>query len=88
MENTGLWKYCTPEQSLSLIHIYNEAVTYQENAKPFIDYMKEHRISWTAWALGNKEEAHSMIRSSCDKYSGWTSNDLTDFGRLIFSNFK
>ena len=66
----------------------NEAVTYQENAKPFIDYMKEHRISWTAWALGNKEEAHSMIRSSCDKYSGWTSNDLTDFGRLIFSNFK
>ena len=66
----------------------NEAVTYQENAKPFIDYMKEHRISWTAWALGNKEEAHSMIRSSWDKYSGWTSNDLTDFGRLIFSNFK
>ena len=66
----------------------SDTVTYQKNAQPFIDYMKNHQISWTAWALGNKDEAHSMIRSDCDKYSGWMQDELTEFGRLIFSNFK
>lgn len=67
---------------------WNEVRTYQENARPFIDYMKEHGISWTAWSLSNKDEAHSMFRSDCQKYSGWTEEDLTDFGRLIFSAFR
>lgn len=62
--------------------------TYQENAQPFLDYMEEHQISWTAWSLSNKNEAHSMIKNSCEKYSGWIREDLTAFGRLIFSNFK
>ncbi|WP_125142524.1 glycoside hydrolase family 5 protein [Clostridium transplantifaecale] len=64
------------------------AITYQENARPFIDYMKEHGISWTAWSLSNKDEAHSMLKSDCQKYSGWTEEDLTDFGILIFSAFR
>lgn len=66
----------------------SRAITYQENARPFINYMKEHGISWTAWSLSNKDEAHSMLRSDCQKYSGWTEEDLTDFGRLIFSAFR
>lgn len=66
----------------------NGRKTYLENARPFIDYMSEHGISWTAWSLSNKDEIHSMIRSDCQKYSGWTEEDLTDFGRFIFSAFK
>lgn len=62
--------------------------TYQENAQPFLDYMEKHQISWTAWSLSNKNEAHSILKSGCEKYSGWVREDLTDFGRLVFTNFK
>lgn len=83
------WGTSVGEQEYLQDGEYNsEAVTYQKNAQPFIDFMKERQISWTAWALGNKDEAHSMIKKDCEKYSEWTSEDLTDFGKLIFSNFR
>lgn len=59
---------------------------FQENAQPFLDYMAEHHISWAAWALSNKDESHSVIRSDCNKLSGWTESDLTSFGKLVFDN--
>lgn len=62
-----------------------ESGDYQENARPFIDYMEEHSISWTAWSLSNKAESHSILKTDCTKYSGWTQEDLTAFGKLIYS---
>jgi len=62
-----------------------ESGNYQENARAFIDYMDEHSISWTAWSLSNKAESHSILKADCTKYSGWTQEDLTAFGRLIYS---
>lgn len=62
-----------------------ESGDYQENAGPFIAYMKEHSISWTAWSLSNKAESHSILKADCTKYSGWTQEDLTTFGKLIYS---
>jgi len=61
---------------------------YVENAEPFLDYMEEHQISWTAWSLSNSNECHSMLKKDCDKYSGWEEGDLTDFGRLVFQHFR
>lgn len=61
---------------------------YPERAQPFIDYMSEHNISWAGWALSNKEEWHSAVRSDCEKLSGWTEEDLTISGRLMFRNFR
>lgn len=58
-----------------------------EHAQPFLDLMKKHNVSWTAWALSNKDEEHSLIKEDCEKLSGWTQEDLTEFGRLIFRNF-
>lgn len=60
---------------------------YQENALPFLEFMEENHISWTAWSLCNKDEAHSVIRSDCDELSQWEDEDLTPFGRMIFSHF-
>ena len=58
---------------------------YQENARPFLDYMREHNISWVAWTLSNQDESHGILSTECEKLSGWTENDLTAFGTLIFS---
>lgn len=58
---------------------------YQENAQPFLDYMQEHNISWVAWALSNKDESHGILKADCEKLSGWTEEDLTSFGKLVFS---
>ena len=83
------WGTSVGEQAYLQNGEYDSRVkTYQENARPFIDYMEKHGISWTAWSLSNKNEAHSMIRNDCNKYSGWTEEDLTDFGKLIFYSFR
>lgn len=59
--------------------------SYQENAQPFLDYMREHNISWVAWALSNKDESHGILNADCEKLSGWIEEDLTSFGKLVFS---
>lgn len=61
---------------------------YQENAEPFLDYMEEHNISWAAWTLSNGDRKHGILRSECDKLSGWKEEDLTSFGKLVFSYFQ
>ena len=61
---------------------------YPDNAQPFLDYMEEHQISWTVWALSNKNEVHSLIKRDCEKYSGWKDEDLTEFGKWVFGNFR
>lgn len=61
---------------------------YPERAQPFLDYMADNNISWAGWALNNKEEWHSAVRDDCEKLSGWTEEDLTISGRLMFKNFR
>ena len=71
------------EEDLSM----EDAVSYQDAALPFLEYMEKHKISWAAWALSNKDEMHSIIRSDCGKYSDWSLEELTDYGRMIFEHF-
>lgn len=59
---------------------------YPENAKPFLEYMQQHDISWTAWALSNNDESHSTFHKDSNKLSNWTESDLTSFGKLIFES--
>lgn len=61
---------------------------YPENARPLLDYMDEQKISWAAWALSNKEEVHSILRSDCEKYGGWIQEDMSDFGKFFFEELK
>lgn len=61
---------------------------YVENARPFVELMETYGVSWAAWALSSKDEVHSILRADCDKLSGWTRDDLTQFGKLIFDNFR
>jgi hypothetical protein len=56
-----------------------------EDAGNFADYLNTNTISWAAWSFCNKDEPYSVIRSETSKFSGWTNNELSETGRLIFS---
>lgn len=61
---------------------------YVENALPFLELMADREVSWAAWALSGKDEIHSVLRADCGKLSGWTREDLTGFGELVFDHFQ
>ena len=56
-----------------------------ENGQKFVSYLNEKGISWCAWWLGNKDEVYSVLRSDCNKLSGWEESDLTDVGKIVFA---
>ncbi len=55
-----------------------------EEALDFIAYLKRHGISWANWSLSNKAEDFSAIKSDVVAFSGWTDDDLTLSGRIVF----
>ena len=55
-----------------------------EEANAFIAYLKQHTISWAGWSLSNKAEPYAAIRADVDALSGWTEEDLTPSGKLVF----
>jgi aryl-phospho-beta-D-glucosidase BglC (GH1 family) len=50
----------------------------------FLDYCRRRRISWANWSLSNKDESYSAVKPDCQKLSGWTDDDLTLSGRIVF----
>lgn len=57
-------------------------------ASAFIEYMRRHGISWVNWSLSNKDEEFSAIKPDVTRLSGWTDEDLTVSGQLIFDALK
>lgn len=51
------------------------------SADEWLNLMNENNISFIAWSLSNKAETSALIRSDCNKYSGWEESDLTDTGK-------
>lgn len=67
----------------------NEPHNLMEDAgKAFIAYMKEHGLSWANWSLCNKDESFSAILPNVTKTSGWTMEDLTIGGQIVFEALK
>lgn len=56
-----------------------------EEGYDFLDYMNEHRLSWAYWALCNAGREYVVIKENVDKLNGWTEDDLTVPGAIIFS---
>lgn len=57
----------------------------QEYASGFLAYLKENGISWVNWSLSNKNETFSAIRPGVRALSGWTEEDLTPGGKIVFA---
>ena len=57
------------------------------NARQFVGFLNENNISWCGWSLSGSGGEHDCIRADCEKLSGWTWEDLTPGGKLMFSSF-
>ena len=54
----------------------------------FLDYLDRENISWVSWSLSNKDEGSSLLKPDTQVWSGWSDNDLTQYGRFIFSRLR
>ncbi len=61
---------------------------HEARAMKLVEVMKKHNISWCMWALSNKDEEHSMFKTTCNKYSDWTESDLTFSGKVAVKALK
>lgn len=60
----------------------------QQRAAEFLAYLQEHGISWANWSLCNKNESFSAILPNVFRVSGWTDEDLTASGKLVFGALR
>lgn len=65
----------------------NGAVNLNE-ANEWKDLIEKYNVSYMCWNLANKNEASSVIKSSCKKISGWKSSELSKQGQWISEWFK
>ena len=65
----------------------NGAVNRDEGNK-WIDLMDQNGISYCIWSLSNKDESSAFFKSSCNKTSGFTNEDLSDQGAWYLDVLK
>lgn len=53
-------------------------------ADQWIAAMDQYGVSYVAWNLSNKNESSALLKSSCTKTSGFTQEDLSDFGQWLY----
>lgn len=56
--------------------------------KKWLDLLDKYEISYVAWNLSNKDETSALIRSSCKKTKGWTSSNLSSWGKWYLKRVR
>lgn len=54
-------------------------------ANKWMTLLDDYNISSCAWNISNKSETSAIFKSSCNKTSGFTENDLSDSGIWVYS---
>lgn len=57
----------------------------KKQANLWIEELDRQGISYVAWNLSNKDESSALLKSSCQKTSGFKKTDLSPAGKWIFS---
>lgn len=57
----------------------------QEQADKWVSLMNQYGVSYVAWNLSNKSETSALLKSSCNKLSGFTAEDLSNSGKWLYS---
>ena len=57
-------------------------------ANQWVDILDEYKISYVAWNLSNKSETSAVIKSSCSKVKGFTTEDLSDSGKWLYNMLR
>lgn len=53
-------------------------------ADKWVELLDTQGISYVAWNLSNKSETSAILKSSCEKLSGFSEEDLSDSGRWLY----
>lgn len=56
----------------------------ESSSAEWISTMNAYGVSYVAWNLSNKNETSAILKSSCDKTSGFTENDLSTSGKWLY----
>ena len=57
----------------------------RNQANQWISVMDQYGVSYVAWNLSNKGETSALIKSSCNKLSGFAAEDLSESGKWLYS---
>jgi len=57
-----------------------------ESGRLWLELIKKHNLSFMAWNLSDKAESSSILKNK--KLSGWTDDDLTEWGKWIKDKFQ
>jgi len=58
----------------------NGGIDYDSADAWFNDIIYKYNLSFAGWSISNKAETSAFIKSSCDKTSGWSDDELSDTG--------
>ena len=59
-----------------------------DEAQKWVDWMKEHKISWAGWSLSNADEASAALQPAVKLDGPWRDADLTPSGKWIKSRIQ
>lgn len=65
----------------------NGSIDYS-SAKKWLKLMNNYNVSFIAWNLSNKGETSALIRSDCQKTSGWRVSDLSSTGKWFRKHIR
>jgi endoglucanase len=51
-----------------------------DSADAWFQMIEDYNLSYAAWNISNKDESSALIRSDCDKTSGWKDDELSETG--------
>ena len=60
----------------------------EEEADKWISFMNDLAISYCGWNISNKAETSAIFKTSCNKTSGWTEDDLSESGKWMYEMLK
>lgn len=60
----------------------------EASANAWIKLLNQYSISYVAWNLSNKDESSSILKSSCQKTSGFDKSDLSQSGLWLLKTIK
>lgn len=59
-----------------------------DSADKWLDIINQYKISYVGWNLSNKNESSAILKPSCNKTAGYTTDDLSDSGRWLVESFR
>ena len=65
----------------------NGGIDY-DSADAWFQMINDYNLSYAGWNISNKNESSALIKSDCQKTSGWTDDELSETGLWLKNTMK